>query len=66
MNGGRVNEKTQDVCDLFASAPRVVNIGLEIFAANLASQDARVIHVRWNPPAGGNSQLAGLLDKLRG
>lgn len=65
MRSNEMNEKTP-VRDLFAAPPRVVNVGLEIFAANLASQDARVIHVRWNPPAGGNSQLAGLLDKLRG
>jgi FdrA protein len=52
--------------DLLAAPPRVVNIGLEIFAANLASLDAPVAHVRWSPPAGGNSRLAGLLEKLQG
>jgi FdrA protein len=51
--------------DLLAAPPRVVNIGLEVFAADLASQDAQVAHVRWSPPAGGNAQLAGLLEKLR-
>jgi FdrA protein len=44
--------------------PRVINIGLELFAENLASQGAQVVHVRWSPPAGGNSQLANLLAKL--
>jgi hypothetical protein len=52
--------------DLLGAPPRVINIGLEIFAANLAEQGAEVAHVRWSPPAGGNSHLAGLLDKLRG
>jgi hypothetical protein len=52
--------------DLLAAPPRVINIGLEIFAANLASQDAEVAHVRWSPPAGGNPHLAGILEKLRG
>ena len=62
-----MTEETHDARhDLLTSPPRVVNVGLEIFAANLASQEARVIHVRWSPPAGGNSQLASLLDKLRG
>ncbi len=51
--------------DLLAAAPRVVNIGLEVFAADLAAQGAQVAHVRWSPPAGGNAQLAGLLEKLR-
>jgi hypothetical protein len=52
--------------DLLAAPPRVVNVGLEVFAENLAAQDAQVAHVRWSPPAGGNSHLAGLLEKLRG
>ena len=51
--------------DLLAAGPRVVNVGLEMFAANLAARGARVVHVEWSPPAGGDSRLAGLLDKLR-
>jgi FdrA protein len=51
--------------DLLAAAPRVVNVGLEMFAINLAAQGAKVVHVQWSPPAGGDSRLAGLLDKLR-
>ena len=61
-----MTEDDQASRDLLAAPPRVVNIGLEIFAANLASLDTKVAHVRWSPPAGGNSHLAGLLDKLRG
>ncbi len=52
--------------DLLAAAPRVVNVGLEMFASNLAARGARVVHVEWSPPAGGDARLAGLLDKLRG
>ena len=51
--------------DLLAAPPRVVNVGLELFAADLAGLRAKVVHVQWSPPAGGNVQLAGLLDKLR-
>jgi FdrA protein len=51
--------------DLLAAGPRVINVGLEMFAANLAARGARVVHVEWSPPAGGDSRLAGLLDKLR-
>jgi FdrA protein len=50
---------------LLTAPPRIINIGLELFAENLASQGAQVVHVRWSPPAGGNSQLANLLAKLR-
>jgi hypothetical protein len=52
--------------ELLAASPRVVNVGLEMFAANLAARGARVVHVEWSPPAGGDSRLAGLLEKLRG
>jgi len=51
--------------DLLAAPPRVINIGLEVFAADLARQDVKVAHVRWNPPAGGNAHLATLLEKLQ-
>jgi hypothetical protein len=61
-----MNEKDDVSRDLLEAPPRVINIGLEIFAVNLASQDAKVAHVRWSPPAGGNSRLAGLLEKLQG
>jgi FdrA protein len=60
---------TDDDCaagrDLLAAPPRVVNVGLEIFAQDLAAQGAQVAHVRWSPPAGGNAHLSGLLEKLR-
>ena len=49
---------------LLAAPPRVVNVGLELFAADLANQGAPVVHVQWSPPAGGNAQLADLLSKL--
>ena len=50
---------------LLGAAPRVVNVGLELFAMNLAHQDTKVVHVQWSPPAGGDVRLADLLDKLR-
>jgi hypothetical protein len=51
---------------LLAAPPRIINVGLESFAVSLAAEGARVVHVRWSPPAGGNPQLAELLGKLRG
>jgi len=51
--------------DLLAAPPRVVNVGLELFATDLKAVGAEVVHVQWSPPAGGNARLAGLLDKLR-
>ena len=51
--------------DLLAAPPRIVNVGLELFAADLAALGAKVVHVQWSPPAGGNAEIAGLLAKLR-
>jgi hypothetical protein len=51
---------------LLAAPPRVINVGLELFAANLARLGAKVVHVQWSPPAGGNPNLASLLTKLQG
>ena len=70
------NAPPQNTKSLLAAPPRVINVGLELFARDLASHagaetapqggaGARVIHVRWSPPAAGNAQLAGLLAKLR-
>lgn len=42
---------------------RVVNLGLEVFAAELAAEGAAVIHVDWRPPAGGPA-IAALLARL--
>ena len=52
--------------DLLSAPPRVINVGLEMFAANLAGQGIAVEHVQWSPPAGGDSRLASLLSKLQG
>jgi hypothetical protein len=66
---------SDNAAQLLAAPPRVVNVGLELFAADLRRQEgaanpqgaagAKVIHVQWSPPAGGNAHLAGLLGKLR-
>jgi hypothetical protein len=49
---------------LLDAPPRVVNVGLERFAEDLAAQSVAVQHVRWSPPAGGDARLAELLSKL--
>ena len=51
---------------LLQAPPRVINIGLERFAEDLAAQGSAVQHVQWAPPAGGNALLADLLSRLDG
>lgn len=50
--------------DLLDNPVKVVNIGLESFAEELAAEGAEVVHVDWTPPAGGDAELANLLSKL--
>lgn len=43
---------------------RVINLGLELFAQELAAAGVPVVHVDWRPPAGGDTRLAALLGRL--
>lgn len=42
----------------------VVNVGLERFAEDLREQGVTTLQVDWQPPAGGDAELADLLSKL--
>ena len=53
-----------DVKDLLEAEIKVVNLGLESFAAELEAAGVPVVHVDWSPPAGGDPELADLLSKL--
>jgi FdrA protein len=53
-----------DLDQLLRNGPVVVNIGALQFADSVRDQDAEVVHVEWTPPAGGDSELAQLLDDL--
>lgn len=50
---------------LLATGPRVINLGLEVFASQLTACGAPVMHTDWRPPAGGDTRLASLLERLR-
>ncbi len=52
------------VGDLLDAEIKVVNLGLESFAAELEAAGVAVVHVDWSPPAGGDPELADLLAKL--
>jgi FdrA protein len=49
---------------LLTGPPRVVNVGLGIFADSLRTQGVPVIDVDWQPPAGGDPTLLDLLERL--
>ena len=56
---------TETVNDTLLDAPlKVINLGLESFAEDLARSGVEVVHLEWTPPAGGDPKLADLLSKL--
>ena len=48
----------------FGKELAVVNIGIKPFYEDLKSQNVRIVHVDWEPPAGGDEEMAALLDKV--
>jgi len=57
-------DETGPIERLLKGPVKVVNVGLESFEKDLLSCGAEVVHLQWSPPAGGDSELAGLLAKL--
>jgi len=49
---------------LLGAPPRVVSLGLTLFADTLATLGVPVIQVDWQPPAGGDPRLAELLARV--
>src|SRR5258706_8235727 len=53
---------------LLSGAPRVVNVGLRSFAADLAARGIAVAHVDWRPPRGkdaaGRARARELIARL--
>jgi len=50
--------------DLFQEKIVAINVGLRQFTDSLAEQTVEVIQVDWSPPAGGDIEMAELLDML--
>ena len=53
-----------NITKLFKEKLKVINIGLESFAENLEKEEVPVVQVEWSPPAGGDEEMASLLDLL--
>jgi hypothetical protein len=49
---------------LLASKPVFVNVGVRGFAESLRGAGFQVMNVDWSPPAGGDAEVAALLDDL--
>jgi hypothetical protein len=49
---------------LFDSPLKIINIGLLNCAESMHEQDVEVVHIYWEPPAGGDEEMINLLDEL--
>jgi len=43
---------------------RVANVGAELFAESIRAQGGRAAQVDWKPPAGGDRQTAGIIERM--
>ena len=50
--------------DLLSKEPRVISLGLEVFAESLETLGVPVVQVDWRPPAAGDQRLIELLNRL--
>ena len=50
---------------LLNTPPRVISLGLDLFARELERLGVPVVHLAWTPPAGGDARLAALLERCR-
>ncbi len=50
--------------DLLGMEPRVISVGLEIFAETLEELGVPVVQLDWRPPAAGDQRLVDLLSRL--
>jgi len=50
--------------ELLKDAPVFINIGVGEFGQSLRKQGFVAVEVSWSPPAGGDQEMADLLDKM--
>ena len=50
--------------ELLSQKPVFVNVGVREFGDSLAKAGYDVVQVDWSPPAGGNAEMAALLEDL--
>jgi hypothetical protein len=55
---------TGEIGGLFGVRLKAINVGLPLFADALRQQGVEVVEVDWQPPAGGDTDLLALLDRL--
>jgi len=56
--------QSHDLAQVLGGRPVFVNVGVQAFGESLRAAGCEVLDVDWTPPAGGNPELAALLDDL--
>jgi hypothetical protein len=52
------------LAEVLAGKPVFINVGVHEFGDSLREAGFIVVQVDWSPPAGGNADMAALLDDL--
>jgi hypothetical protein len=55
---------TGEISRLLGVKLKAINVGLPLFADALRQQGVEVVEVDWQPPAGGDTDLLALLERL--
>jgi len=53
-----------EISKVFESPLKIINVGLINFAESMQEQDVEVVHIYWEPPAGGDEEMINILDEL--
>lgn len=56
--------EVKPINQLFKQELAAVNLGLSSFADNLKATGAKVIHVEWKPPAGGDTTIIDAMNRI--
>ncbi len=50
--------------EVLTGKPVFINVGVRDFAESLRDWGFTVVHVDWSPPAGGDGEMADILEEL--
>lgn len=64
MRARKENIMAGKLNELFKKKIQIVNFGIQSFYNDNKKQNIPSVHVDWKPVAGGNQELANLLDDL--
>lgn len=64
VSGPEMSPVSEPARPLLSAPPRVVSLGLDLFARELRELHVPITHVAWRPPAGADPRLLAALERL--